>query len=147
MTSVKYYIQNLNITGLDPRAIFALAKWTMSRLSVHSMQKVSGGLYCNISLRITDTGITTTLKLPALRPALPLILPADSWPPAMVQNVPKSMFTTECSHLTPATPTEDFSLIPTSYLLLVLATFPKLHLLYMYLFMLRKSLKKHKKVA
>merc|ERR1719215_2389951 len=87
------------------------------------MLKATGESSCSTSPRDTDTDNTTTPRQPGLRPACTLTVPADCWLLATTASAPRSMSTTECSLLTPVTPTEDSSLIPTSFPLLAPAMF------------------------
>merc|ERR1712241_8349 len=83
----------------------------------------TGVSFSNMSPKTTLMVTITIPKPPAWKPAKPLILPADFWLPVITPNVPKSMFTTECSPWTLVILTVDFSSIPTSFPLLVLAIF------------------------
>merc|ERR1719468_607451 len=111
------------VTGSALRATCAPVMLTMLRSPVPSMLKATGESSCSTSPRDTDTDNTTTPRPPGLRPACTLTVPADCWLLATTASAPRSMSTTECSLLTPVTPTEDSSLIPTSFPLLAPAMF------------------------
>ena len=108
------------IAGLDLKVTCAQAKLITSKSIVLWMSKVSGELSYNMSPTIMPTDITIIPKLPAWRPVWPPIPPADFWLPVTDQNVPKSISTTECCHLTHVTHTVDFLSILINYLPLVL---------------------------
>merc|ERR1711893_297619 len=96
---------------------------TTPRSLVQSMLKATGESSSNTSLRDMAMVTITTPRQLVLRLAFSLTLPAASLPLATSQSVLRSMSTTECSLLIPVTHTEVSSLIPTSSLVPVLATF------------------------
>merc|ERR1711915_410324 len=112
------------LIGLDLRVTFAHLMLTMQRSLVPSMLKATGESSSSTSLRDMAMVTITTLRQLVLRPAFSLTLPVVSLPLATSQSALRSMFTTECFLLIPVTHTEVSSLIPTSSLVPVLATFP-----------------------
>merc|ERR1712007_58820 len=84
------------LTGSDPRVIFAPLMLITPRSLALSMLKDIGELSSNTSLRDTDTVTTTTPRPPVLRPVCSPTLLVVFSPLATSPSVPRSMSTTEC---------------------------------------------------
>merc|ERR1711970_26421 len=112
------------LTGLDPRVIFAPLMLITPRSLALSMLRDTGESSSNTSLRDTDTVTITTPRPPVLRPVCSLTLLVVFSPLATSPSAPRSMSTTECSLLILVTHTEGSSSTHTSCPALVLATSP-----------------------